>query len=213
MSLSAEWISFLSSLFGAIVGAFLAYLFALRQLKLQKQVETQKRQIGMALDFHRELVSNDFALARFEADTILKNRYVASVTEDHVLRLSDKDWRPIRIVTAYFRRLLVAIKYEQIHDRMVIDLLSEEFFWWYFMWLNTLIPDDWQTKSDIDMLHRWLKENMSSEAYEKSKKRSLEQREEHLSGLRASTDSTKQKAAYRLTAVSRGKPNEDQKEP
>jgi hypothetical protein len=181
MTVSPDFLSnLLSSIFGTIIGAILAYFFAARQFKIQKEVEIQQKQIETALAYHQELSSNDFSYARTETNKIFEEHMDASNLDDFYSNLPEESRKCIRIVTAYFRRLQLAIEYKQINNKMVLDLLSGEFFWWYFMWLNKMIPEHWDTRKNIDKLNTWLQRAMPAIKYEQLKKVTLTRREKRL---------------------------------
>lgn len=175
----------LSSLFGTIIGAILAYWIALRQFKIQKEAEIQQNQVETTLVFYQELTSNDFAIARAEARKLFEEHYTANSLNDFYSDLPEEKRKNIRIVNAYFRRLQLNTEYKQVNKQMVLDLLSEEFFWWYFTWLNEMIPEEWETRKNIDKLHYWFQNAMPSEKYEQSKRIAVKRREKYLSDLRS----------------------------
>ncbi|MDQ1613195.1 MAG: hypothetical protein QOG00_3126 [Pyrinomonadaceae bacterium] len=176
----------LSTIIGTAGGAVLAYLFALRQFKKQMETEARKVCVDTALAFYQELSSHDFAQARSEANKILDPHLTASSLDDVWSSMSTEERRPVLTVLSYFRRLQLSIQYKRIDERMVLDLVSGEFFWWYFVWLDRLIPDDWETRRQIDKLDRWFHDNLSESEYERKKSDALSRLEKRLKKFQAS---------------------------
>ena len=179
----------LSSLFGTIIGAILAYWIALRQFKIQKEAEIQQKQVETTLSFYQELTSNDFSFARVEARKIFDEHFTANSLDNFYWKLPEEKRKYIRMVIAYFRRLQLNIEYKQINKQMVLDLLLEEFFWWHFTWLDEMIPEEWEARKNIDKLHYWFQNAMPSEKYEHSKRVAIKRREKYLLDLRSNQQS------------------------
>ncbi|MDQ1558331.1 MAG: hypothetical protein QOD32_1391 [Pyrinomonadaceae bacterium] len=176
----------ISTIIGTATGALFAYWFALRQFKIQTETEARKVCVDTALAFYQELSSHDFAQARTEANKMLEPYLTASSLDDVWSSMSQEKRRPILTVLSYFRRLQLSIQYKRIDEEMVLDLVSEEFFWWYFVWFNRLIPDDWETRRQIDKLDRWFQDNMPPTEYDRKKSYALSRLEVRMKKFQAS---------------------------
>lgn len=176
----------ISNLAGTIIGALLAYWIARKQFRIQKDLEIQQQRVDMALAFYEELTSDDFSRARSEADKIFKEHRTASSLNDFYADLPEEKKQYIRMVTSYFRRLQLAIEYKRIDNQMVLDLLSGEFFWWYFMWLDKMTMNAWRdTRKSLDKMDEWLQNTMPKTDYEQLKESAIKRREKRLAELQS----------------------------
>jgi uncharacterized membrane protein YgaE (UPF0421/DUF939 family) len=141
---------------GAAVGAVFALGVALYMFRKQADREEEQVQVDTALAFYEELASDDFAEARRKVTKIFESHRDANNLNDFYLDLLEEEKQPIVRVLSFFRRLQLAVKYRRIHHQMVLDLLAGEFRWWYEKWLDKMVPNDWETRKQIDGLHRWL---------------------------------------------------------
>ena len=173
--------TFISSLIGTLVAAFLAYMFALSQFKIQANSQAEQRRMDTTFDFHRELISIELAQARSETENIFIDNKTANNLDDFYSKLSEEHKRPIRLLLSYFRRLQLAVEYDRVHTDITLDLLAPEFLLWYHMWLTHLVPDNWTTKQQIDKLHTWIRKGLSTPEYERRRIYALEKRAELLS--------------------------------
>jgi hypothetical protein len=166
-----------STLLGTITGAYLAYKFTLKQFRTQKEIDDEQKRVDTALSFFEELTNDSFSQARSETGKIFKEQIRAVSLDDFYSTLPEEKKQPIRKVLSFFRRLQLAIEYRRIDKMMAVDLFSEEFIHWYFMWLDNLTPKDWDTRKNIDNLNNWLQKNMPKNKYEQNKEKALKRRE------------------------------------
>ena len=131
---------FISGLIGTLVAAFLAYMFALIQFKIQAYSQAAQRRMDITFDFHRELISSEFAQARSETEKIFTDNKTANNLGDFYSKLSEEHKRPIRLLLSYFRRLQLAVEYDRVDGNLTLNLLGPEFLWWYHMWLLISYP-------------------------------------------------------------------------
>jgi uncharacterized membrane-anchored protein YhcB (DUF1043 family) len=182
-----EFISnLISSLFGTVIGAILAYWIAVKQFKMQKEVEVQHKQVETTLAFYQELISNDFSNARADANELFEKHMATNNSLNNFYsNLPDGKVQSVRSVVSYFRRLQLAVEYKQVDKQIVLDLLSGEFLWWYFMWLDEVIPFEWDTRKNLDKMNNWLQSALPTTQYEQKRKVTLKNKEIRLSELRS----------------------------
>ncbi|BAY29727.1 hypothetical protein NIES2107_15710 [Nostoc carneum NIES-2107] len=168
--------TFVSNIFGTIIGALLAYFIALSQFKVQSDAETKKNQVDTTFSFHEEMINVEVSQARSETAKIFTDHIKSSNLSEFYSDLSQDEKRPIRLVLSFFRRLQLAIEYNRIDEKIAVDLLSGEFMEWYHKWLDHMVPDRWTTRGQIDKLNEWMKQNLSKAEYERMKNDALESR-------------------------------------
>lgn len=179
---SVDWpplaVELILNIFGVITGAVLAYLFALRQFRIQKESDNRQIQINTALDFFEELTSDDFSRARSEANKIFKAHIHATSLDDFYY--TEDIRQPIRKVLSFFRRLQLSIEYGRVDHEMAVDLFAGEFLQWYFMWLDKLVPPNWATRKNIDKLNQWYASKMDPVVYAEKKERAFQKKQNQL---------------------------------
>jgi hypothetical protein len=181
----------IGTIVGAVIGAYLAYLFALRMFEHQAGREDEKMRVDTASAFYDEFTREDFAKARSDANNVFEELFISQHIED--ADSFDAGWsdmpgeqkQPILKVLSFFRRLQAVTGYELIDHQMALDLLSEEFYWWYFRWLDQMIPDGWDTRQRIDGLDRWFRSSMPKTEYDQLKNEMVREREERIRQLRS----------------------------
>ena len=173
--------TFISNLFGTIIGGLLAYLIALSQFRIQSNSEAKQRRIDTAFDFHRELVSVELTQARGEANKLFTNYITARDLDDFYSSLPADEKRPIQMVLSFFRRLQLAVEYNRVDKDLVRELLSGEFLEWYHKWFDHIVPTRWDSRKQMDKLHEWIKQELSNTEYEWRRRDALESRNKLLS--------------------------------
>ncbi|MCC5608186.1 hypothetical protein LC612_15665 [Nostoc sp. CHAB 5834] len=168
--------TFVSNIFGTIIGALLAYFIALSQFKVQSDSETKKNRVDTTFSFHEELISVEVSQARSETAKIFAAHITSSNLSEFYSSLSEDEKRPIRLVLSFFRRLQLAVEYSRIDEKIAVNLLSGEFLEWYHKWLDHLVPERWTTRVQIDKLNEWMKQSLSKAEYEQMKNDALESR-------------------------------------
>jgi hypothetical protein len=160
---------FVSEIVASLVGAFVAYLFALLLLKIQSDSEARKLKEDRAFAFSDESTGPDFARIKLNADRIFKTHKDAGSLDDFFDDLPEEDRRTVNSVLSFYRRLHLAIEYGRIDTKMVLALLPKEFIWWYYTWLDRMVPEGWETRERIDGLRDWIQDSMPESGYRRLK--------------------------------------------
>ncbi|NJK54215.1 MAG: hypothetical protein HC936_18155 [Leptolyngbyaceae cyanobacterium SU_3_3] len=175
-----------ANLFGTIVGATLAFWFALRQLTIQSKEVHKKALVDTTFELHREFNSSEMSEARNRADKIFK-QYPTPVTLDALEEnFPEVEARPIYLVIRFYQRLWLAIKNKRVDTKLIPELFGEIFYWWFVNYLEPqVMPVGWQICSDIQDLKNWFDENSDQIMYRVWLDRALLEKQKRVANVSA----------------------------
>lgn len=175
--------TFISNLLGTVVGAGLAFWFALRQFSLQSDLEAGKKRIDTTFELHREIIE-DLVKARTQADRLLKTHQKGKTLDVLQRELAEAEIYPILQVVFFYRRLQLAIDYNRVEDSLVPELFGEKFIWWYYVWFTSiLLPLNWLSSKQMRRLQEWMERNSEESIYQQWVSEAHQARDERLSSI------------------------------
>ena len=138
----------LSALLGTIVGGFISWFVNFYQNKSQT-----------TFDFHREFDSSDMHNSRILADRLIKDNsdlLLHEITEKYPEE-SFHIWQVIK----FYRRLWIAIKYNQVKVKLIPDLFGEIFTGWYLTCFEKMYITSYKYKNsqgckEVIALKMWI---------------------------------------------------------
>ncbi|MEM8718894.1 MAG: hypothetical protein AAGE84_06240 [Cyanobacteria bacterium P01_G01_bin.39] len=168
-----------SNLLGTVIGAGLAFWFALRQFSIRSSSESQKNRIDTTFSLHQEITTELFE-ARVKADELLTMHKTKSldILQNH---LSETETRYVWQIIFFYRRLELAIDYERIELSLIPELFGQKFIWWYHVWLTSVVPSEWESSNQLKKLQIWVEKNSKESMYKQWKDDATQARSERLS--------------------------------
>jgi hypothetical protein len=179
----------IANLFGTIIGATLAFWFALRQLTIQSREAYKKALVDTTFELHREFNNSEMSEARNRADKIFR-QYPAPVALDALEEnFPDVETRPIYLVIRFYQRLWLAIKNKRVDTKLVPELFGEIFYWWFVNYLEPqVMPVGWQICSDIQDLKNWFDENSDQIIHRVWLDRAYLEKQKHVANVSAGSE-------------------------
>jgi hypothetical protein len=110
----------LAALLGTIVGGIISWIANDYQKKSQA-----------TFDFHREFDSDVMHKSRILADQLIKKNPNDMLNELYE-KYPEESFHIWQVIN-FYRRLWVAIKYNQVKVEFIPELFGELFIWWYFV--------------------------------------------------------------------------------
>jgi hypothetical protein len=129
-------VTVVANLFGTVVGAGLAFWFALRQLGIQSRELHAKSLVDTTFELHREFNAGDLAISRDRADRI-PAQYPGKNLDDLYSLLPPDERNHLWNVIHFYERLHLAIKHKRVDEALAGEMFGDVFFWWY---LNCFEP-------------------------------------------------------------------------
>jgi hypothetical protein len=153
------WARTLANILGTVIGATLAFWFAIRQFNIQTREAHTKSLTDTAFELHREFNNSELSKARSKGDKIL-TLYPLETLDVIETNHPEGETQPVYLVVRFYQRLWLAIKYDRINSDIVPDLFGEIFYWWYCLYFESqLIPIGWQVCRDMQDLKNWFDEH------------------------------------------------------
>lgn len=160
-------VGFAANLFGTVIGATLAFWFALRQFSIQSRERHRKALVDTAFELHREFNNKEMSEARNLAFQIIKQNPKNVNLHELTEKLAEIDVRPIYLIVRFYQRLWLAIKNDRVDTNLVPELFGEVFYWWFFNYFESqVVPVGWQICSDIQSLKDWLDNNSDPKSHQ-----------------------------------------------
>ncbi|RZK28259.1 MAG: hypothetical protein EOO61_22315 [Hymenobacter sp.] len=109
----------LSGLIGALFGSSIAYLLT-----------RQAQKVTFAFDLHKEFNTVEMGSHRHTAEELIKKHPTLNFKQ-----LGEKDTASmdsLYVILRFYQRLGLAIKYAEVHKKLVCDMFDTNFYYWYY---------------------------------------------------------------------------------
>ncbi|HET9505644.1 MAG TPA: hypothetical protein VFO93_19020 [Hymenobacter sp.] len=109
----------LSGLIGALLGSGAAYWLT-----------RQSQKVTFAFDLHKEFNTIEMGKHRHTAEELIKKHPTLTFKQ-----LGEKDtdsMDSLYVIIRFYQRLGLAVKYAQVHKKLVRDMFDTNFYYWYY---------------------------------------------------------------------------------
>lgn len=119
-------------------------------------VHSDKQQrLATTFELHRDFTSEVMLRARSEADKLLANRPLDSISALY-WNLPEVETRSIFQLLGFYDRLWVAVHHNRVEEELVPELFGRIFYWWYEVCFAHNIDEEWQESHHYRELKDWL---------------------------------------------------------
>jgi hypothetical protein len=144
-----------SGLIGALFGAAIAYFLT-----------RQAQKVTFTFDLHKEFNTVEMGRHRYVAEQLIK-RYPTLTFE----QLGEKDTTgmdSLYVILRFYQRLGLAVRYAQVHEKLVREMFSTNFYYWYYASFEPgFVRVHANGSEHLVYLADWLYQNIGLEKHQK----------------------------------------------
>lgn len=142
------------AILGALIGSYLTRL-----------LNRNREKTTLSFELHKEYNSYEMNLHRRNADKFLKQ--YPKVSYEELGNLKNDEVPSVFVVLSFFQRLSQGVKYNQLKKKIILDLFSEPFYYWYYIsYKDNLVPlENWNASEQISFLFKWFQKKLTSEKH------------------------------------------------
>ena len=160
---SFNYVSLISGITGALIGAVSANYFA-----------SKSRKSNQTFEFHKEFNDSTFSKYRSEAYLLVcshPNKNYEELWEEEFDGNKNIKTISLYMIMRFYQRLWLSIKYKKIDLELAPELFGEVFVWWYhFSFEKNLVKGtNWTAGGQMRQMNKWFSKHMNAVIYENEK--------------------------------------------
>lgn len=138
-----------------LIAAFIGLFGTLFGGAISWWVNLNKTRTELIFELHREFNSESMMQARTQADKLMQ-KHPKTPLDELYENLPSEETHGVLMVINFYERLWLAIKYNRVDKKLAPQLFGQIFIWWYVICFESLIPQHWNSHSEVRQLKAWM---------------------------------------------------------